>query len=157
MGEIVMEILQEKYDICCALNFNRYPVLHLDLAKDEINGMEGCYKGHTVKIEMEYKGEPLLYAGNLCYYDDTNQLVISSTGTFLKATFDYSDIIEMVDRAQAPTINSMDEGIVVVITNSEKRKSAFPVMTKLSSFNPNCQTMAVIEGDFKEIIEKLAS
>ena len=118
--ETNMEILQEKYDICCALNFNRYPVLHLDLTKDKIKDMEGCYKGHTVKIEMEYKGEPLLYAGNLCYYDDTNQLVISSAGTFLKATFDYSDIIEMVDRSQAPTINSMDEGIVVVITNSDQ-------------------------------------
>lgn len=152
-----MEILMDKKDICCALNFNRYPVLHLDLAKDKISGMEGCYKGHTVKIEIEYKGEPLFYAGNLCYYDDTNQLVISSAGTFLKATFDYSDIVEMVDRAQAPTINSMDEGIVVVITNSEKRKSAFPVMTKLSSFDPNKQTLAVIEGDFKEIVEKIAS
>lgn len=150
-----MEILQDKKDICCALNFNRYPVLHLDLAKDEIKDMPGCYKGHLVKIEMEYKGESLFYAGNLCYYDDTKQLVITSAGTFLKATFDYYDIVEMVERAQAPTINSIDEGIVVVITNSEKRRSAFPVMTKLSSFNLNCQTLAVIEGDFKEIIERL--
>ena len=150
-----MEILQDKKDICCALNFNRYPVLHLDLARDKIQDMPGCYKGHLVKIEMEYKGESLFYAGNLCYYDDTKQLVITSVGTFLKATFDYSDIVEMVDRAQAPTINSMDEGIVVVITNSEKRRSAFPVMTKLSSFNPNCQTLAIIEGDFTDIIERL--
>ena len=150
-----MEILMDKKDICCALNFNRYPVLHLDLARDEIQDMPGCYKSQTVRIEMEYKGEPVFYAGNLSYYDDTKQLVITSAGTFLKATFDYSDIVEMVDRAQAPTINSMDEGIVVVITNSEKRKSAFPVMTKLSSFNPNCQTMAVIEGDFTDIIERL--
>lgn len=150
-----MEILQDKKDICCALNFNRYPVLHLDLARDEIQDMPGCYKGQTVRIEMEYKGEPLFYAGNLSYYDDTKQLVITSAGTFLKATFDYSDIVEMVGRAQAPTINSIEEGIVVVITNSEKRRSAFPVMTKLSSFNPNCQTLAVIEGDFKEIIERL--
>ena len=150
-----MEILQDKKDICCALNFNRYPVLHLDLARDEIQDMPGCYKGQTVRIEMEYKGEPLFYAGNLCYYDDTKQLVITSAETFLKATFDYYDIMEMVERAQAPTINSIDEGIVVVITNSEKRRSAFPVMTKLSNFNPNCQTLAVVEGDFKEIIERL--
>lgn len=150
-----MEILQDEKDICCALNFNRYPVLHLDLAKDEIQGMPGCYKGHTVKIEMEYKGEPVFYAGNLSYYDDTKQLVITSAGTFLKATFDYNDIVAMVDRAQAPTINSIDEGIVVVITNSAKRRSAFPVMTKLSSFNPNCQTLAVIEGNFTDIIERL--
>ena len=150
-----MEILQDKKDICCALNFNRYPVLHLDLARDEIQDMPGCYKGQTVRIEMEYKGKPLFYAGNLSYYDDTNQLVITSAGTFLKATFDYYDIMEMVDRAQVPTISSIDEGIVVVITNSEKRRSAFPVMTKLSNFNPNCQTLAVVEGDFKEIIERL--
>ena len=151
-----MEILQDKKDICCALNFNRYPVLHLDLAKDKIKDMEGCYHGQLIKLEFDYRGESVRYCGNLSYYNDTNKLVITSGGTMLTTGLNYNDIIKMVDRANAPTVSS-DQEVIVVIYNSATKISSTPILTKVGKITPAMQIMAVVEGEFKEIIEKIAS
>jgi hypothetical protein len=149
-----MKILKAKQEICKALNFERYPVLQLDLSKDKIKNMENCYRGQLVKCEYKYKDSTLLYSGNLSYYDDENKLIVTNSGVFLKATFDYNDIVEMTTKALAPKVKA-DQEVVIVIINSEKRKTAFPVLTKISKIDPNSQVLATIEGDFKEIIEKL--
>ena len=151
-----MKLLTEKQEICEALNFGKYPVLHLDLAKDKIKDMEGCYHGQLIKLEFDYKGEPVRYCGNLSYYNDTNKLVITSGGTMLTAGLSYNDIVKMVDRANAPTVVSNQE-IIVVIYNSDTKVSSTPILTKVGKITPTMQVMAVVEGDFKEILEKLAS
>lgn len=151
-----MKLLTEKQEICEALNFGKYPVLHLDLAKDKIKDMEGCYHGQLIKLEFDYKGEPVRYCGNLSYYNDTNKLVITSGGTMLTAGLNYNDIIKMVDRANAPTVASNQE-VIVVIYNSATKISSTPIVTKVGKITPTMQVMTVVEGEFKEIIEKLAS
>lgn len=151
-----MKLLTEKREICEALNFGKYPVLHLDLAKDKIKDMEGCYHGQTIKLEFNYRGEPVRYCGNLSYYNDTNKLVITSGGTMLTSGFDYTEIIKMINRATAPTIESNQE-VIVVISNSDTRTTSAPILTKVGKITPTRQVMTVVEGDFKEIIEKLAS
>ena len=151
-----MKLLTEKQEICEALNFGKYPVLHLDLAKDKIKGMEGCYHGQIVKLEFYYRGEPMRYCGNLSYYNDTNKLIITSGGTMLTAGLSYSELVKMVDRANAPTVSSNQE-IIVVIYNSDTKISSAPILTTVGQITPTMQVMAVVDGDFKEIIEKLAS
>ena len=151
-----MKLLTEKQEICEALNFGKYPVLHLDLARDKIKDMEGCYHGQIIKLEFDYRGEPVRYCGNLDYYNDTNKLVITSGGTMLTSGLDYNEIIKMVNRATAPTIESNQE-VIVVISNSDTRTASAPILTKVGKITPTMQVMTVVEGDFKEIIEKLAS
>ena len=151
-----MKLLTEKQEICEALNFGKYPVLHLDLAKDKIKDMEGCYHGQLIKLEFNYGGESVRYCGNLSYYNDTNRLVITSGGTMLTAGLNYADIIKMVDRANAPTVSSNQE-VIVVIYNSATKISFIPILTKVGKITPTMQVLAVVEGDFKEIIKNLAS
>ena len=151
-----MKLLTEKQEICEALNFGKYPVLHLDLAKDKIKYMEGCYHGQLIKLEFDYRSESVRYCGNLSYYNDTNKLVITSGGTMLTAGLDYNEIIKMVDRANAPTVSSNQE-VIVVIYNSDTKISSTPILTKVGKITPTMQVMAVVEGEFKEIIEKIAS
>lgn len=151
-----MKLLTEKQEICEALNFGKYPVLHLDLAKDKINDMEGCYHGQLIKLEFNYRGESVRYCGNLSYYNNTNKLVINSGGTMLTAGLSYNEIIKMVDRANAPTVSSNQE-VIVVIYNSATKISSTPILTKVGKITPTMQVLAVVEGDFKEIIEKLTS
>lgn len=149
-----MKLLTEKQEICEALNFGKYPVLHLDLAKDKIKNMEGCYRGQLIKLDFDYRGEPACYCGNLSYYNDTNKLVITSGGTMLTVGLSYNDIIKMIDRANAPTVSSYQE-IVIVIHNSDTKMSSAPILTKIGKITPTMQVMAVVEGNFKEVIDSI--
>ena len=74
----------------------------------------------------------------------------------LTTGLNYNDIIKMVDRANAPTVASNQE-VIVVIYNSTTKISSTPILTKVGKITPTMQVMTVVEGEFKEIIEKLAS
>lgn len=149
-----MKTLTETQEIAKAINFGKYPVLYLDLAKDKLEGYEGCYQGQRVKIEREYNGTKFYSHGTLSYWGDSNKLSISGEGTMLTARFGYYELSKMVKNANATELKGEQE-VVVVIMNSERGKIAYPILTKTTRFSANCQTLMTIEGDFKEIIEEL--
>lgn len=149
-----MKKITERQEIAKALNFGKYPVLCLDLAKDKIEGCEGCYEGQRTKTEWYYKGQKYYHNGTLAYWKDNNKLEIMSETICLKESFGYSDIEEMVLNANATQVEPEQE-VIVVIINSERRVASYPYLTKTGKYNNNCITAMTIEGDFKEIIEAL--
>lgn len=149
-----MKILKDRQEIAKAMNFGKYPVLYLDLAKDELQGYENCYKGQRIKMPREWNGEKFWSCGNLAYWGDTNEMTITGEGACLKAGFGYGDIEQMIINANAMEVKGEQE-VVVVIINSKTRQSSYPVLTKTSKYNKNCMTAMKVEGDFKIIIDTL--
>lgn len=151
-----MKTLTDRQEIAKAMNFGEYPILYLDLAKDELKEdyLKGCYQGQRVKIARNRNGETFYSHGTLSYWKDENKLSISSEAIMLTASFGFSDIQKMVENANATEIKG-DQEVIVVIMNSKTQKTSYPFLTKTSRYVPNCQTAMTIEGDFKEIIEML--
>lgn len=92
--------------------------------------------------------------GTLSYWGDQNELSIFGEGTMLTASFGYSDIKKMVMDANATEIKGEQE-VVVVIMNSVRQMTAYPILTKTTKYTFGCSTLMKIEGDFKEIIDLL--
>ena len=145
-----MKIITNRQEIAQAMNFGRYPVLHLDIAKDAIKGFSGCYTCQAVKIKTLYQGKDLNYYGKLCYWGDNNTMTVQSKGVMLTSSFGYSDIVEDIENANSIEIKGEQE-VIVVIMNSAKHLTSYPILTKTTKFTKGYSTLTTIEGDFKDI------
>ena len=153
----MMKITNDRYEIAKLLNFNKYPVLNLDLAKDKIinsdNIFRGCYEGQKVRFEyFTHNGEKQLWHGNLAYFYDSGLCVLSDSAVITK-DFGYHDIEKDLEKANAPIIRENSE-CVVVIHDSEKRL-AMVCLTTIKSINRFCMTAYQFESDFDDIIHQL--
>ena len=149
-----MKTLTDRQEIAKAINLGKYPVLYLDLAKDELKGYEGCYQGQRCKFRNEWNGQTFFGHGNLSYWGDSKELTITNDSVCLQSRFSFYDLKEMVENANATEVAGEQE-VVVVIMNSKKELSAYPVLTKTTKYNRNCSTAMKIEGDFSDIINQL--
>ena len=148
-----MKTITDRYEVAKALNFNKYPVLNLDLAKDKAKEdyLEGCYLGQKVRFkETTRQGESFYWHGQLCYFKDSG-LSISSDSACITASFGYRDIAEDLKNANAPIVAPNTE-VVVVIHDSTKRV-AIVCLTTIESINPNCSTAIQFEEGFKSIVK----
>ena len=120
-----MKTLQERTQIAKAMNFGKYPVLTMDLAKMDDNG--GLYKslmGCKVRIDI---GKDYYDIATICVFEDKHKLTTMSENVCLKAGFGYNDIVEMAENANAPIIKA-DQDVLLVITNSETKTAYAPVI-----------------------------
>lgn len=150
-----MKTFTDRYEIAKLLNFGKYPVLALDLAKDKLADFEGCYYGQKVGWWEENRrtGDKYLWHGNLGYWGDTKQLSISSDNACLKASFGYQDVAEDLANAQAPVIK--ENSPVVIIIHDSKKRVACVCLADIGKINNHCQTATTIEGDWQQVIKKI--
>ncbi len=149
-----MKIFTDRRKIAKLLNFNQYPVLSLDLAKDKRYILEGdedtrYYVGHKVK----WKKSDYFWHGDLCYFTDTKQLQISNDNACITASFGYHDIMEDLAIANAPIIHENSE--VVVVIHDSKKRLACVCLASVGKFEHFYSTLTTIGGDWGSIIESL--
>lgn len=145
-----MKILTERTEIAKAMNFGKYPVLSIDLVnKIVLGGKVVGYRGCKVNVPWEYQGKKYKCACQLDYWLDSDELSITSGGCCLHSSFGYSDIVEMVENANLPTLDKKQE-FVLVIYNSEKRISYNPMILETDDYkNIHCQSVLSIKEKIK--------
>lgn len=144
-----MKYLTDRYEIARALNFGKYPVLHIDLETSK-KGYEGLYEGDLCKVLSPSQRYPDSYEiGNLIYCDDDKKFEITAYGSCLKAGFGYHDVIEDMQVAQAPVVSG--EQVVIVICDypiAQRCKVRVMKTSKVSRFVTPCVTLTDVDDDF---------
>lgn len=151
---MTMKTSTDRYVIAQWLNFNKYPVLSLDLAttKAKENYLAGCYLGQKVRWLQHSSSGNYYWHGQLCFYKDSG-LQIDNDNACITASFGYHDIIEDIANANAPIIEENGE-VVIVIHDSEKRL-AIVCKTKITGISKFRTPAVSFEDDFKQIIKRL--
>jgi len=118
------KLLTDRQQIAQALNFNRYPVLRIDLSDTDDYGLKGC----NVRIDAGTfrDGSPYIIKATLRAYSDEKRLTTSSAGAYLSADFSYYDYRDMAENAMAPLIHP-DEDVAIAVYDS-KTCRCFPVI-----------------------------
>lgn len=123
-----MKLLKDRKELALAINFQKYPVLKIDLADADYYGLKGC----KIRIDAGTfrDGEPFTINAELRAYRDECKLTTSAGATVLSNSFTYKDYTEMVEFAQAPLIKA-DQDVVVAVYDSSKKMpyAAFLVHT----------------------------
>ena len=151
-----MKFLTERTEIALAMNIGKYPVLELDVTKNqfkigtEIHG----FKGSKVRIKTMYQNETLFYDGELVWFTDEQRIEVSGHGTCLKAGFGYEDIMEDLEIANTSIVDAGQEFILIL--HNSLTKNCFVIKMKFEDYKDvHCVTMLRGEKLSKEIFEKL--
>lgn len=119
-----MKFLTERTEIAKAINFSKYPVLHINLENRpyaDIREGSTYAVGCRVRVAWDHKNpeyEGMTTHGNL--YTENGRYAISSEGGCLHADFGYHDVIEMQEEARAPVVHRGQKVIVVEDWPSKK-------------------------------------
>lgn len=114
-----MKILKERTEIAQALNFNKYPVMELDLNNVDEYGILGS----KCRIDMGNfnDGSPWYQDAELRVYSDEKKVCFSAGACFLSNDWTYNDVIEDMSNAMTPIIKPNSE-FALVIHDSATRK-----------------------------------
>ena len=123
-----MKYLTGRHEIAMAMNFGKYPVLHINVETPE-KGYEGFYVGDEVKVMTPSKRYPDLYATGKLYWENGRYGVLTH-GTMLTSSFGYHDVMERMKIAQAPVLHAGEQ--VVDIEDFPERKQCRVHMMKVS-------------------------
>ena len=149
-----MMYLIDRHEIAAAMNFRKYPVLSINMENrpyDESDYAVGC----RVRVAWDHK-DPR-YAGMATHgnlYCENGKLAISGEGAMLSASFGYSDVMEMLQEANAPVVHKGD--LVVVVMDVPSKKTCMVRMMRVSPrIDIHCMTVAHLEdiNDAEEIKE----
>lgn len=113
-----MKKLTARTEIAKALNFQKYPVIPIDLAQTDEYGVIGT------KVRVDFGGDYTIRA-TVRAYSDEKKLVVVSKNVCVANKITYTDIMEDVEYANVPIIKA-DQEIVVVMYNS-KRKEIYAI------------------------------
>ena len=86
-----MKYLVDRHEIAMAMNFGKYPVLHINMETPK-KGYEGFYVGDEVKVMTPSRRYPDLYATGQLYWLEGRYGVLTH-GVMLKNSFDYYDVM----------------------------------------------------------------
>lgn len=123
-----MKYLIDRHEIAMAMNFGKYPVLHINMETPK-KGYEDFYVGDEVKVMTPSRRYPDLYATGQLYWLEGRYGVLTH-GTMLKSSFGYYDVMEMLKFAQAPVLHAGER--VVVIEDFPEQKRCKVHMMKVS-------------------------
>lgn len=127
-----MRLLSERTEIAKVLNFGKYPVLTLDMTD---NGDKSYREGCDVKVACKTKTHGTLYAHGKLYIED-GHIRVSNGGACVKASFGYSDVMDMARWANVPTIEEGQD--VVVIYDFKDTKSCIVEILKVGKTDLHC-------------------
>lgn len=138
-----MKHLIERTEIASTINFRRMPVVEIDVSIKDDYGISGT----KVLIDNGHfkDGNPYRVRATLRAYNDERKLRFCSYGTFLSSSFDYNDMVEILEYAKAPIIGA-DEDILVCIVDKAKRVAYAPVVLRTGAhIDPHCSTPMTLE------------
>lgn len=142
-----MKQIIERVEIGKALNMGKYPVIDLDIAKEEnLVIMQEQVVGFKAKVRVAYQwqGSTHYDHSQFHWFGDSKRITFGNIGSMLSASFGYQDIEKMVSYANAPIINKNEE-FVLVMRNSVSRK-AVVLLSKTADHLDICsQTQLFVE------------
>ena len=151
--------LTDRQEIARAMNFRKHPVLWMEVGKSEPGGEGQIYGGCKATVmcyNSSYKGE-MPYTGDLQMYSDEqnddvdylpqywDHIHLKSWGACLKADFGYHDVMDNLEKAQAPVIEPNQE-VIVVFKDSVNERCWVRKMVTSGRVDPHCATMLTIEN-----------
>lgn len=140
-----MKYLTDRQQIAVAMNFGKYPVLHIDRETPE-EGYKDYFVGDQVKVLTPRVGYPDMYCTGKLYWEYGRYGVLTD-GTMLSGSFGYSDVMRMLKNAQAPVIKA-GQKVIVVEDFPIARKVAVHMMKvsdRVDGFVYPCCTLEEIE------------
>ena len=154
-----MKYLTDRKEIAYAMNFGRYPVVRINLETCP-SGYENYYKGDLVKVMAPTKRHPDLYCTGRLYLErygiGKEKIGVLTDSICLHDSFGYSDVMEMLEIAQAPVLHAGD--IVVLIEEYPKTRMCKVRMMKASDHvDPNvypCITLMDVPNDFDSSVPR---
>lgn len=138
-----MKRLTERTEIAKAINFNKYPVIKIDLADFDDYGL----KGTKVRIDNgTFKsGEPYYINATIRAYNDDPYLSFHQYASGLSARVTYGDYMEMVEYANAPIVKPNQEILIFLYNSATKDVYAPAILQTGSHISPFCSTPLGIE------------
>ena len=144
-----MKYLTDRHEIAMAMNFGKYPVLHINLENrpfSDIRPDSDYATGDTVRVDWgEKQGsryEGMATRGEL--YIENGRYGIGYHGCCLHKAFGYTDVIEDMHNAQTPLVRAGQE--VVLVEDWPSKKECTVRMMKISDrIDKNCQTVCTLE------------
>ena len=136
----------DRKEIGKAINFGKYPVLFINRENRPYPEYGGDYSiGCKVRVAYDNGMEGMTTRGNIFFSNENGRdsLAISSRGSMLKASFGRSDVLDMVEWAQAPVVHKGQTVVVVEDWPSEK-KCSVRLMKLPERGVAHCQTAAVL-------------
>ena len=106
----------DRKEIGKAINFGKYPVLFINRENRPYPEYGGDYSiGCKVRVAYDNGMEGMTTRGNIFFSNENGRdsLAISSRGSMLKASFGRSDVLDMVEWAQAPVVHKGQTVVVV--------------------------------------------
>lgn len=148
-----MEILKERTEIAQALNFNKYPVMELDLNNVDEYGIIGS----KCRIDMGKfdDGSPWYKDAELRVYSDEKKVCFSAGGCGLSNDWTYDDVIEDMSNARTPIIKPNSE-FALVIHDSATRKVYGVAIIETLGVHRHCTQPLNIENVDMSMLMKIA-
>lgn len=147
-----MKFITERTEIAKAMNFGKYPVVELNIGKN-YKDYENLFKGSEVIVDCPTRSHGVLPAYCELVFEKTEETPFPSRidlmqgSSCLKASFGYSDVMEMLENANKPHLQAGQE--VVVVLNNPEAKACMVAMYKVSErVDLHCQTVATLEEMF---------
>lgn len=145
-----MRFITERTEIARTINFHEMPVVKMDLAKKTEYGLV------SEKVNIDNgtfrDGTPYYIHSDIRIYRDEKKLTFHRGCTCLTDSFGYSDIVEMLETANAPIIKA-DSDFCLVVIDSEKRTALMPIVLHTGKrINAHCISPLMIEENDLEAI-----
>lgn len=137
-----MKVLAERPEIARAMNFGKYPVLEIDIAKCDEYGLVGS----KCRIDMGYfnDGEKWYERATLRVFRDENKISFHSHGYCLSAEHGYHDYIEDLAFAKAPIVKP-DSEMLIFMHDSNEKQVYCPRVVKTGKITKHCISPIVVE------------
>lgn len=125
-----MKLLENKKEIAMEINIKRTTVVRIDLAESDEYGL----KSQKILIDNGYYNNdaPYLIKAEIRAYKDEMKFVFSGFPKCLKRGFDYYDMEEMLEYANAPIIKK-DSEVILAIVNSKTKQLFKPIVMHTSN------------------------
>jgi len=132
-----MKKLTDRTEIAKALNFGKYPVLTIDLAKCDEYGL----KGSPCRIDFgQFRdGSKWYERAEIRVYKDERKLTFSGFCDCLSSSYSYHDFEEDMKFAIAPIVKP-DSEIAVSVFDSNRREAYGVFIVETGNINKHCST-----------------
>lgn len=138
-----MKTLETKQEIAIAINMHEMPVVRIDLADADEYGIKSqkvlIDNGKFRRLNPTDPDMPYLVRAEIRAFIDEKKFTFASYGCCLSNTFDYHDMEELLDYANAPIIKR-DSDVVLAIVDSRRKVAYKPIILHTRNrVDPNCQ------------------
>lgn len=128
-----MRYLTDRHVIAVAMNFGKYTVLHIDRETPK-KGYTDYFVGDQVKVLTPRDSHPDLYCTGRLYWDG-KKYGVQTDSTFLLDNFGYTDVMRMLENAQAPVIRA-GQTVIVIEDYPIQKKCCIHMMKASVRVNP---------------------